>query len=142
MVISTPLRVIHHEARRLVSKAPWDNRTATEKIREMARSKKLGLIYKLHAKDRLMERNLIMSDVLFVLKNGFVHSDAEPSTREGFHKYCVESRSPNSGGRELRVVVIPDLKACKLKIVTVMWVDEVATKSGTIMRNENEIPLH
>jgi hypothetical protein len=121
---------------------PWNKSEATEAIRKMAKSERLGLIYKLHARERLSERNLIMSDVLFVLKNGFVHNDAVKSTREGYHKYAIECRSPNSGGREVRVIAIPDLETCKLKIVTVMWVDEKSAIAGTIVRNEDEVPLH
>ena len=126
----------------LASTKAWDKRAATDSIRKMANSKSFGVHYKLHATERLAERNLIMSDVLFVLRNGFVHTNAVKSTREGYHKYAMECRSPNSGGREVRVIVIPDSKTCKLKIVTVMWVDEMSTKAGTIVRNEDELPLH
>jgi len=121
---------------------PWNKREATENIRKMSRSKSFGINYKLHARERLSERGLIMSDALFVMKNGFVLTNAVKSTREGYHKYAIECRSPNSGGREVRVIVIPDSKTCKLKVVTVMWVDEKSTKAGTIVRNEDEIPIH
>lgn len=115
---------------------PWDKKTATDEIRAMARSKRFGVYYKIHALERLDERNLTMSDVLYVLRNGFVHTNAVKSTREGYHKYAIECRSPNSGGREVGVIVIPDAKTCKVKIVTVMWVDEKSTNAGTIVRNE------
>ncbi len=133
---------VENKVHNLAKDVPWDTKTATEKIRQMAASERLGLFYKLHAKERLAERNLIMSDILFVLKNGFVHDKPIAATRKGYNKYSVECRSPNSGGREVRVVVIPDFKTCKIKIVTVMWVDEVSTRAGTIVRNEDEIPLH
>lgn len=126
----------------MANRVPWDNKTATKNIRIMAKSKKFGIHYKLHARERLSDRNLIMSDILFVLRNGFVHTSAVESTRAGYHKYAIECRSPNSGGREVRVIVIPDSKTCKLKIVTVMWVDEESTKAGSIVRNEDEVPLH
>ena len=126
----------------MISEGPWSKKAATENIRAMARSKRFGVHYKLHAMERLSERGLITSDILFVLKNGFVHADAVKSTREGYHKYAMESRSPNSGGREVRVIVIPDYKTCTVKIVTVMWVDEKSTIAGTIARNDDEIPLH
>ncbi|MCP1337292.1 DUF4258 domain-containing protein [Futiania mangrovi] len=77
-----------------------------------------------HARDRLLERNLIMSDVLHVLKRGFVYEEAEPSTRHGLFKYAMESPTPNSGARTVRVVVVPDVGTVGLKIVTVMWKDE------------------
>jgi hypothetical protein len=98
----------------------------------MAKSSRLGLVYKLHAIERLSERNLIMSDVLFALKNGFVYAKAVKSTRNGYHKYAIECRTPNSGGREIRVIVIPDQQSCNMKVITVMWVDEVETKAGSI----------
>lgn len=135
-------RLSRIEVAELADIGPWDKKTATNSIRKMAKSREFGIHYKLHACDRLTERNLVMSDVLFVLRNGFVHTNAVKSTREGYHKYAMECRSPNSGGREVRVIVIPDSKTCKLKIVTVMWVDEKSTNAGTIVRNEDEVPLH
>ncbi len=70
------------------------------------------------------ERGLIMSDVLFVLKHGFVYEEPEPSTVPGLFKYKVDSQSPNSGARFLRVVAIPDKESCQIKVVTIMWRDE------------------
>jgi hypothetical protein len=70
------------------------------------------------------ERDLVMGDVLYLLKNGFVYEEPEPSTNKRFYKYCMESKTPNSRNRAVRVVVIPDQYRCELKIVTVMWVDE------------------
>lgn len=84
------------------------------------------------------ERNLIMGDVLYVLKNGFVYNDPLPSTRQGYHKYSIESKSPNGGSRSVRVVVIPEKNACFLKIITVMWVDENAAIDGTIIGENDE----
>jgi hypothetical protein len=72
----------------------------------------------------LGERHLIISDALYVLKNGFVYDDAVNSSVSGLYKYKVESQSPNSGARHLRVIAIPDDMSCQIKIVTVMWRDE------------------
>ena len=99
----------------------------------MARSPKLGLVYKLHAQDQLGARNLITSDVLYTLKFGFVFSEPQPATRTGFFKYAVESKTPNSDSRDVRVIVIPDETMMLIKVVTVMWVDEVATRAGSIL---------
>lgn len=77
-----------------------------------------------------------MSDVLYVLKNGFVLLEPVPSTRVGYNKYGMESKCPNGGNRAVRVIVIPDKKTCFLKIVTVMWVDETDTRSGSIIGEE------
>ena len=104
----------------------------------------MSISYKKHAMERLSERGLIMSDVLYVLKQGFVYIEHEPSTVPGYNRYAMECKSPNSGGRSVRVIVIPDKKACALKIISVMWVDEVATRAGTLVsENEDEQPpLH
>ena len=94
------------------------------------------IAYKRHATDRIAERGLIISDVLYVLKHGFVLMEPEPSTRAGYNKYAIESKCPNGGNRAVRVIVIPDKKTCFLKIVSVMWVDEIETRSGTINGEE------
>lgn len=122
----------------MASDSDWSAREATDEIRAIARQDRLKITYKLHAMERLAERDLIVSDVLYVLKNGFVHLDPEPSTREGFKKYCMECRTPNSGGRSVRVVVIPDKKQCWVKIISVMWVDEKAMRAGTLIGSEDE----
>lgn len=116
----------------------WTPAVATNEIRVLAKSRSLTISYKSHARDRLSERGLIVSDILYVLKEGFIYDKPEPSTREGFNKYSVESRSPNSGRRLLRVIVIPDKKACFLKIISVMWADEIQARAGTIIGEKDE----
>lgn len=78
-------------------------------------------------------RGLIVSDVLFVLRNGSCFRDPLPTTREGFNKYEMVFGSPNSSSRDVRVVVIPQKDAFYLKIVTVMWVDEKQTIAGNVI---------
>ena len=89
---------------------PWKPAEATERLRQIGKSKKLTPFYKLHAKERMRERDLLIGDVLHVLKYGFVHEDPEPATQVGFYKYKMECKTPNSGGRLVRIVVIPDEK--------------------------------
>lgn len=74
----------------------------------------------------MAERDLIVGDVLHVLRYGFVYDEAEPSTREGYYKYTMESRTPNSNGRIVRIVIVPSLpgQTCEVKLITVMWADE------------------
>jgi hypothetical protein len=84
----------------------------------------LGLHWTRHAKERLAERNLIMGDAIHVLKHGFVYDEAEAATRHDTWKYRIECVTPNSGGRTVRLVVIPFLTSRQIKIVTVMWADE------------------
>ena len=112
---------------------PWTPRDATERIRAIARCDDLDLTYKLHARQRMDERRLIVSDVLHVLKTGFVYDDPVPATRPGYHRYLIQSRTPNSGGREVGIVVIPDQQGRLLKIVTIMWIDAAATRAGTVI---------
>ncbi len=116
----------------------WDKDHATDEIRNIARSPQLTLSYALHARERLAERDLIVSDVLYVLRNGFVRQEPMPSTQPGFNKYCMECRTPNSNGRDVRVVTVPDKTRCWLKIVSVMWVDEASTRAGTIIGKEED----
>lgn len=101
---------------------PWKPADATNEIRRLA-SSEIWLTYSDHAKERMGERDLIVSDILHVLKFGFVHQEAERSTRPGLYKYRMQSRTPNSGDREVGVVLIPDRHNAHIKIVTVMWID-------------------
>ena len=73
----------------------------------------------------MRDRDILMGDVLYVLKNGFVLDEPRRATRPGFFKYLVESTTPNSEGRTVGIVVIPDDVACALKIITVMWRHEL-----------------
>ena len=102
---------------------PWVPAKATEEIRKLAQQD-FQFIWTWHASEQMQERDLITGDIIHVLKNGFVHEEAKPSTRKGFFKYKVESRSPNSGGRTVGVVVVPQRETPLFKVITVMWVDE------------------
>ncbi|MDH2217930.1 MULTISPECIES: DUF4258 domain-containing protein [unclassified Agrobacterium] len=115
------------------SNDPWLPNVATDKLRAIARDPKFTIAYKLHAKERLTERNLIASDVLYALKYGFVYEQAVPATRQGFFRYRVECKTPNSGSRAIGVVVIPNHVGCYMKIVTVMWIDEFERRDGSII---------
>ena len=102
---------------------PWTASQATRIIREIAANLRCDLFITEHVEQRIDERNLILSDLLHVLKNGMVYEPAQKSTREGFYKYQMECRTPNSDSRVIRVVVVPDRDSCQLKIVTIMWKD-------------------
>jgi hypothetical protein len=117
----------------MTSTQPWDPGRATVEIRAIARNKRLALSYKLHARDRLKERGIIMSDVLYALKHGNVYQEASPATRPGHYRYCVECRTPNSGSRAIGVVVVPSKSGCLIKVVTVMWIDEPEKAAGSII---------
>lgn len=108
----------------MASDQPWKPPEATNEIRKLARKDSLPLTYTSHIRERMAERDLTTGDVLYVLKHGFVYDAPEESTRPGYYKYRIDSRSPNSGSRTVRVVAIPDVIHCEMKLVTVMYVDE------------------
>ena len=72
----------------------------------------------------MIQRDLIVGDLLYLLRRGFVYDRPEQATRPEFWKYKVEGSKPNSGGRIVRTVAIPDCVRKQVKIVTVMWKDE------------------
>jgi hypothetical protein len=103
---------------------PWTPPQATERIRSIRLDDDFSISVTRHAKDQMADRDLILSDVLYLLKNGFVFEKADPSTIPHFFKYQIEGKTPNSGSRDVRSVVIPDWRTKEIKIVTVMWKDE------------------
>jgi hypothetical protein len=103
---------------------PWKPAEATREINRIARDRLVGLSYTRHAVERLSERNLVVSDLLYVLRNGFVYEEPERATLLGLYKYKIEGQSPNSGARTLRVIAIPEERSLQIKVVTIMWRDE------------------
>ena len=102
---------------------PWPRSYATRKLRQFGNDPAFNLDLTTHAESRMVERNLTSSDARHVLKNGHVYTDAAPAKTKGRFKYAMEAETPNSGGRLLRLVVIPCESSMTLKIVTIMWVD-------------------
>lgn len=131
--------MIHSEQTESVNLAmdePWNATKATYRLREMGAHPALSVAYKLHATERLAERSIIVSDVLYLIRNGFVYSDPIPAKTVGYYRYEIVCRTPNSGGRELCVVVIPSYNTMTMKIVTVMWRDEVQTRAGSTLEEQ------
>ena len=106
------------------AKAPgqWIPAGATRRINACAAGHPT-LSYTGHAREQMLVRELLIGDVLHVLRRGFVYDAPVASTRDGFFKYRIEATTPNSDGRTVAVVVIPN-GALDLKLVTVMWRDE------------------
>ena len=71
----------------------------------------------------MAQRGITMGDVLYVLKHGFVYEDAVPAKQTRSFKYQMEGKTPNSGNRSVRIVVIPQPTPAVV-VVTIMWVDE------------------
>lgn len=105
-------------------KHPWQSADATQYINFLAEDGISTLHYTAHCKDRMKERGIIIRDILYVLKHGFVYTAPDTATRD-FYKYKVESVSPNSENRKIRVVVLVDETKREMKIITVMFVDEL-----------------
>ncbi|WP_417318348.1 DUF4258 domain-containing protein [Emcibacter sp.] len=103
------------------SDAPMDPATATEVLRTFY-NEALELLWTNHAKEQMSDRGLIMSDVLHILKFGFVFKEGKPATLQGYFKYKIQSTTPNSNGRTVTAIVIPG-GYYKLKVVTVYWKD-------------------
>ncbi|MBV9751845.1 MAG: DUF4258 domain-containing protein, partial [Hyphomicrobiales bacterium] len=94
---------------------------ATNEIHRLASNPKLQLTYSRHYIKRLEQKGLFISDFLHVMKRGVVHLPPENATQPGLYKYEIQGRSPNSTGRIVRVVVIPDEEKIWMKIVTIMF---------------------
>ena len=115
---------------------PWNPTDATNAIRMIARHPAFSLAYKVHARDRRLERGLLNSDIIFLLQQGFVYDEANPAKSKGYFTYRVLGHTPNSDGRRLAAVTIPSIRSYKIKLVTVMWEDELETRSGSILRED------
>jgi hypothetical protein len=109
---------------------PWSPGQATERIRAIASGEEFSPSWKKHATDQLADRGLIMGDLLYLLRNGFVYEPPEEATRPPFWKYQIQCTTPNSKNRDVRAVVIPDWKRKGMKIVTIMWADEAMVRGG------------
>ena len=97
---------------------------ATKDINKLARDPLCNLSKSPHAEDRLEERTILTSDLLYLLKNRFIYELAEASTRIDLWKYKIEGVTPNSNGRTITAIIIPDFKTKHIKIVTCYWKDE------------------
>jgi len=81
------------------------------------------LSYTDHAKERMYERGIRGADVVHVLKRGHVSVAPEPTNRPDCYKCKICAKTPNSGGRTICVVVIPNIGRVAAKVITVMWED-------------------
>jgi hypothetical protein len=120
--------MIHNFGRKQMEDEPLDAAAATEFIRSLC-GPSLNLRYTKHARSRMLERELIVGDVLHVLKHGFVFEPGEASTRPSFFKYTMQCVTPNSNGRTVKLVLIPSPNG-SVKVVTVMWADEDRQRGG------------
>jgi hypothetical protein len=99
----------------------WTPGEATKRINACGRSDELSLHFQVHARERLVERDLTTGDVLHVLRYGFVFD--EPVLSDfGHFKYAIEAKTPNSDGRVVRLILVAG--EAEIKLISVMWRDE------------------
>jgi len=97
---------------------------ATREFNKLARDPLCDLSKSPHAEDRLEERTILTSDLLCLLRKGFIYELAEASTQKNLWKYKIEGVTPNSNRRTIIAIIIPDFKTKHIKIVTCYWKDE------------------
>jgi hypothetical protein len=101
-----------------VVKSPgrWSPVEATKRINGCASHDDFELCQPVALDSTMADRGLITGDLLHLLKTGFVYEEPVSSTRDGYFKYTVEGTTPNSNGKSLAAIVIPD--GCKkMKVV-------------------------
>ena len=101
-------------------------------INGMARSDNLDLYYTEHCLQRMKEREITSSDILFVLKTGIVtkyQGKAKHSNNtHKIHKYLIEGQHLTKN-RDIGLVVLIEIDRLKMpaiklqEIVTTMWRD-------------------
>lgn len=101
---------------------------ATRFVNALAQCDNFSVNWSNHAKLRILERDLISGDILYLLKNGFVHSkgkkaDGKAKNNNDIFKYIIEGSTPNSNGRFICAVIIPAPDE-SVTILTVYWKDE------------------
>lgn len=103
----------------------WSAAEAEARIHAYAAlgNEELELAYTRHATQRMAERDIIASDIMYILASGHIDEEPGESTRPNYYKYKICGKSPNSGSREICLVVIPDPRRPAIKVVTVMWRD-------------------
>ncbi len=75
-----------------------------------------------HARDRMVERDIDMLNILDVLRLGDVSGEIEPGKGEDEWKCKVTGPSELDSGREIGVVLVVS-KATRIIILTVEWED-------------------
>ncbi len=106
----------------------------TGAINMMARNDDLDLCYTKHCVERMQERGITVSDILFVLKTGILQEyqgRARHPSSDKMHKYLIvgEFLGGNKSNREIGLVILVEINqfgqpAVKIQeIVTTMWRD-------------------
>jgi hypothetical protein len=100
------------------SVARLDKAIARRRINQISKVTE-NVILGIHARERMVERDIVVSDLYRVLRNGFVDDDGE-LTDQGEWKYKVTLKM--ASGREIGAVTII-VHDQKLFVMTVEWED-------------------
>lgn len=101
----------------------WTPAEATNRINAYAKDPTFDLSPAKHVSERLLLRDLMMADLRYLLRWGFVYDEPQSASRQGYYKYKIEGGTPNSANQVLAAIVIPG-PPCAIKVVTIMWRDE------------------
>ena len=97
---------------------------ATQQINRLSKKDFFTLSKTTHAEENLTKHEMLSGDLLYLLRNGFIYDAPEQATQPKLWKYIIESATPNSGGRTLCAVIIPDIEKNHIKIETCYWKDK------------------
>lgn len=78
-----------------------------------------------HARERLVERNIELPDILFVLKNGY-HEKQKTSFDESFQTWKYAVRGKTLEGLDIRIIIAFDEDG--MLIITVMHVLKIGER--------------
>lgn len=103
-------------------------------INAMSRSGELDFCYTEHCKERMAERNITISDIRFVLKNGIIEEHqgkAVHKTNDKIHRYKITGPyyGDEKGDRNISLIILVQIDRFKepaikvQKIITTMWRD-------------------
>ena len=106
----------------------------TGAINMIARNNDLDLCYTSHCRERMRERGITVSDILFVLKTGLVkqyQGKARHPSSDKVHRYLIVGEFLNGGksNREIGLVILVEINRFKQpaikiqEVVTTMWRD-------------------
>ena len=106
----------------------------TGTINTMARNGMFDLCYTGHCVERMKERNITVSDIVFVLKNGIIEAyqgQAEHESSKKIHKYKITGPylGDDAGDRNISLIILVEVDRFKnpaikvQKIITTMWRD-------------------
>lgn len=100
----------------------WSPSDATDRINACAGRDDLDLWVTLEIKAWMEAHEVIMGDLFHLLSTGYVYEDPTESSISGYFKYKVEGPAPNTNGRTMAALIIPN-GGRNLKICTLTWKD-------------------